>query len=160
MKLLKGKHSGNSLVELLIVMGLFTVMFVTSSLSLSSTRSRTTLGTTVDTLVADLRSQQTKAMSGDTGGGSGNINYGVKFLANSYFLFKKDDTDPDKFEVVLDNVQITNSFTGSEIIFQKGNGEILGFDPLLNTFRLTSISNPSNQKFIVVNRLGVIENIY
>ncbi len=152
---------GHTLLEILIVLGLFTVIFTATSLNLLGARSKTSLGTSVDVLLADLRAQQTKAMSGDTGGGGTNVNFGIHFLSNSYVLFKNtySASDPYNYSVNLDDVKIDTTFSGSEIIFLKGSGEVSGYNPVANTIRLTSLSSSGSPKIITINRFGVIISV-
>lgn len=151
---------GYTIIELLIVMGLFAVFFGFSSLNLLSVRSRTSLGTATDVLVSDLRTQQIKSMAGDTGGGAVDVNYGIYFSSNSYILFKGTyiSGDPANFTVNLDEATIATTFAGSMIIFNKGSGEVVGFDPNANTIRLTSLSSNAS-KIITINRFGTVTGI-
>ncbi len=151
---------GYTIIELLIVMGLFAVFFSFASLNLLSVRSRTSLGTTVDVLVSDLRTQQIKSMAGDTGGVGLNVNYGIYLSSNSYILFKGTYTsgDPANFTVNLDEATLSTTFSGTQIIFNKGSGEVAGFDPNANTIRLASISSNAS-KIITINRFGTVTSV-
>ena len=148
---------GYTIVELLVVMGLFAIFFGFASLNLLSVRSRTSLATTTEVLVSDLRAQQVRAMNGDTSGESQDINYGIYFSPNSYVLFKGtySQADTSNFSVNLDEATITTTFSASTIIFNKGSGEVVGFDPNANTIRLSSTSS-NTSKIITVNRFGVV----
>lgn len=151
---------GYTIIELLIVMGIFAIFFGFASLNLLGVRSKTSLATTTDVLVSDLRSQQVKSMTGDTGGGPQNINYGIYFTPNSYILFKGtyNPVDTTNFTVDVDEAIITTTLAGSIITFNKGSGEIVGFDPNANSIRLTSNISTSS-KIITLNRFGVITGV-
>lgn len=151
---------GYTIIELLIVMGIFAIFFGFASLNLLGVRSKTSLATTTDVLVSDLRSQQVKSMTGDTGGGPQNINYGIYFTPNSYVLFKGtySAADPTNFTVNLDEATIATTFAGSLITFNKGSGEVVDFDPNGRTIRLTSTSSGAS-KVIVINRFGVVTDV-
>ena len=150
---------GYTIIELLVVMGMFAIFFGFASLNLLSVRSRTSLATTVDVLVSDLRTQQVKAMNGDTGGGPVDINYGIHFSSNSYTLFKGTYSlgDPANFIVNVDEASIDTTFSPpDEIIFNKGSGEVVGSTPA--SIRLSSNSS-SASKVITINRFGVVTSV-
>ncbi len=156
-----GSQSGYTLIELLLVMGIFTAFFIITSMNLLSVRSKTSLGTSVDVLLADLRSQQAKAMSGASANGTSNVNYGIHFLNNSYVLFKStySVSDPLNYVVSLDNLKIDTTFFSSEIVFNKGSGEVANFDSSANTIRFSTLGGIVDQKIIIINRLGIVTSV-
>ena len=77
------KNSGFTVVEISIVMGVFMILLSLSFINFSSLPSRANVVSSTQGLIADLKSQQTLAMSGDTGGGVGQSDYGVHFEGNS-----------------------------------------------------------------------------
>ncbi|MBI3341888.1 type II secretion system protein [Candidatus Curtissbacteria bacterium] len=151
-------QKGFSIVELLIIMGIFAIFVGFTSLNLLNIRSKSSLGTAVDVLLTDLNSQQIKAMSGDNGGDI----YGIHFLSSSYVLFKGTYSagDPANFTVNLDNSSINTTLpsSSSELVFNKTSGAVVGFSSGANTIRFQT-NDISNQKIITVNRLGVVTGV-
>src|SRR3989344_9266975 len=76
------KTSGFTLVELMVVMGIFALMLGFTSINLIRPQTQANLDTTVTTLVSDLKEQQIRAMTGD-----GPSDYGVNFEPGRYTLF-------------------------------------------------------------------------
>ena len=72
-------QKGFTLPELLLVMGILTILFGFITINLLNFRQKSVLNTTVDTVVSDLKSQQNKAMVGDTQG-SGTISHYVLYF--------------------------------------------------------------------------------
>lgn len=155
MKQIKTQH-GFSITELLLIMGVFALLFGFASLNLLGIRSKTSLGTSVDVLLSDMKGQQIKAMTGTEGGD----NYGVHFQTNSYVLFKSsfNPSNPDNFEVTLDDITVDTTLPGSEVVFSKISGEVTGFNPSGNTIRFSS-SSSTDQKIITLNRFGVVRGV-
>lgn len=113
---------GLTIVELLVVMAIAIILWGISTIVFIRPQEVVNLDATVATLTADMKAQQTKAMSGDAGS-----DYGIHLETNSYTLFvgsTYDSSDPNNFAVNVDNpIQITDvTFPGSNLIFQKGSG--------------------------------------
>lgn len=154
------KSNGFSIVELLIVMGIFAIFFAFASLNLLGIRNKTSIGTSVDVLLSDLKTQQIKAMSGDANYGADNDSFGIHFLTDSYILFKGSYTpgDSNNFIVKLDDAGIDTTFPSGEILFKKISGEVNNFVPTGNTIKFSS-NNSTDQKIITVNRLGTVTGV-
>ncbi len=150
---------GFTLVEIIITVGVLTALLTLTSISLLSSRKRTSLNSSVTQVLVDLRQQQAKAMAGDTDG-SGTISaYGIYFTTGSYTLFKGpaySPSDPGNFTISLEpNQSFSSDWT---VVFNSGSGEIAGFTPGNNTLTLTdSLENIS--KTFTLNRYGVITSI-
>ncbi len=154
--------SGFTLVELLLVMGLFAILVGLSTTNFLSFQHRTTLTAGTETLLSDIKSQQTKAMVGLAPNGSSD-NFGILLSQNQYILFRGStysSSDSSNFVVALpSNIQIKSIiFPNSQIIFSKGSGEIAGFSGSQNTFVIQNLSG-NEQKTVVVNRYGVITSV-
>jgi len=152
---------GFSLVELLLTMSVIAILIGISTMNFTGIQHKTTLAATVDGLVANLSQQQIKAMVGDTEGRQVLDNYGVYFGATSYTLFNDIyySTGSANFSENLPaSQQVTSTFSNSQIIFQKGSGEILNYDPLQSSISVQDLTS-GEQKIIQFNRYGVITSI-
>jgi len=151
---------GFTIPELLIVIGILAILFGLTTPNLFKFRQRSVLNTTVDTLVSDLKSQQNKAMVGDTEGRATADYYGVRFEASQYILFHGSSYSPldaTNFNIDLDPTLSFSSITfpSSNAIFATGNGELVGFVSGSDTVTLTDSTN-GDQKIIQINIYGAI----
>lgn len=151
---------GFTLVELLIVMGIIATLIGLSTISLLRTQHNATVSSAVDQLVADMRSQQTKAMMG-TKDSTGNANnYGVHIASHSYILFQglTDPSDSTDFAVTLQGITFTTNLPSNIIVFAKSSGKFSNY--VSGTYTITAANSfGTEQKIITVNRYGVVTNI-
>lgn len=153
----RANDSGFTLVELLVVMAIAVILWTLATMTLLRPQERVNLDSVVTTLAADIKAQQTKAMTGDAGG-----DYGIHFELNRYTLFTGttyNSTDPNNFIVKVDSpVQVINiNLVNSDLVFQKGSGEAgvtTGHDGL-------TIQNSSggSSKAFIINKYGAIQEI-
>ena len=121
------------------------------------------IDSTIETVLSDIKHQQLKSMSGDTGGTSAGNSFGIHFTTSNYILFQGityDGTDPKNYVIDIDDSLEFSSvtFPQSRILFTKGSGEIAGYTPGSNTVTVRHIG--SNQtKTITINGYGVITNV-
>ena len=138
------KTSGFTLVELMVVMGIFALMLGFTSINLIRPQTQANLDTTVTTLVSDLKQQQIRAMSGD-----GPSAYGVYLEPNRYTLFTGSIYSAgatDNFSINMDG-GVTLSPT-TQIVFAQRSGET-------STTTITVTNTNSNQtKTITINQYG------
>ena len=125
------KNSGYSLTELIVVIGVLGILFGLINISLTGFYRRPVQRGINNVLTADIRSQQLKAMTGDSNGGV-NDSYGIYFSQNSYTLFKGSSYSPSESSNFIINLTEGMSFTNitfpaSTIVFQKGNGEVVNW---------------------------------
>lgn len=147
---MKRINSGFTIVELSVVMGIFLILLTLSFINLTALPSRATASSSTQNLIADLKAQQTLAMSGDTKGGGAQSSYGVHFEGGSYWLFKGsvfNPSDTSNFKVDLGDVNIT--FNTITIVFQKGSGEVLSPGTITVSNSLTN-----EVKTIDINKYG------
>lgn len=154
------RNLGFTLPELLITMGILSILFGLVTINLLHLQHNSSLNATLDTLVSDLRSQQNKAMTLDTEGRATADNYGIHFETSKYSLFhgsSYSSSDTTNFDVKLDpSLQFSNiTVPSSSIIFSKGTGEVSGVGPGSDTVVLKDTSN-NEQKTIQSNVYGVI----
>lgn len=136
-------ESGLTLIELMVAMGITLTLLTIGSLAFIKPQQKVNIDTVVNTLIADIKSQQTKAMSGDTAS-----NYTIHFEENRYIL--------DNFTVLLDeNVRITNiTFNNQDLVFQKGSGEV-NFVGSQNSLNIIN-DNSDESVQISINKYGTI----
>ncbi len=147
--------AGFTLAELSVVLGIILTLVGLATISLINTQQRTSLNTTVEIIIADLRSQQVKAMVGDTQGLASANDYGVHFDNDKYVLFYSatySTIEPSNFEVKLpENLEFS---TIGDIVFSKTTGEISS----PTTVVLKNITN-NEEKTIQLNKLGVVTQV-
>ena len=141
---------GFTIIELLVVIGVFAILATLSTLSLTQAQHSSSINSTVNVLISDLKRQQDKAMIGDTEGRGTHSNYGIHFDSTDYVLFHDiyNATDPNNFLV---NLGVTlNISTGNDVIFAKGSGE--------STATTITLSDTVShqQKTLTINQYGVI----
>lgn len=156
--------AGFTLMELVIVIAILFIISSFITISLINQQRTTSLNSSIDVLMSDISSQQTKSMTGLTNSATDTSNYGIYFLDDRYILFKGtsySEEDPANFTVMLDkDIEFSNiSFPGSNIIFSSISGEITGFLDGSNSVTVQDVSGGTS-KTIIINRYGVVENIY
>lgn len=151
---------GFTFVELVIVMGIITLLMMIASVNLLPVKQKVSLSTTVQSLITDIKQQQLKAMSGET-------NQGIYFDPDqkNYFVFKGGIYDPlntTNFKVPLgDQILVTSlDFTNRQMIFLPESGEIGSFNPSfpLNKIILQNTFS-GEQRTVSINKFGVITNV-
>lgn len=153
---------GFTLVELLVVMGMFAILASLGSITILNSQNRATSSSTIDSLITDIRQQQLKAMVGDRTVNN-TATTGVYFQPGSYTLFQAasySPNDPGNFVVTLPSVLqfMTINLHGSAIVFAPVSGAIVGYSPTNNTVTLGNTS-AGEQKVITFNKYGVITNV-
>lgn len=161
--LLNRGEKGFTLVELLVVMAIGSVLFGILSINLFRVHSDVSENAFADSLVADLKLQQSKAMNGSTEGRATGDSYGVHFLADQYILFHGTSyvaSQSSNFSVQLpENVSISGTqFPGNTVVFTKVSGDIANFTPGNNTITITENSSNSD-RVITLNRYGVVVSV-
>lgn len=133
---------GFTLLELILVMGIVSLLFVLGSLSYFSSYKSTNIETAKSVLLADLRTQQSLAMSGGESSG-------IKIDSDHYILL------PGNIVIMAkDGITFNSSFSGSgEIIFARGSGIISNFTSGQDTITLTSLGTT---QVIRLNQYGIV----
>lgn len=153
------RAAGFTLVEILVVMGLFAVTVGLTYINFLQPQNTASQGGAATTLVADLKSQQTKAMAGDSGSASSAQAHGVYVQSGSYTLFKGSSYsagDSDNYVVQAPTgVTFSTTFTSSQMVFAKGSGDFISYSATHNTITVNSSSTGVN-KVITLNRYGAI----
>lgn len=154
-------NSGFTVLELVIVMGITCVLLAIASLNLSNINPKSSLDGTVQTLTADIKQQQIKAMSGEITKTGTPDSYGIYFSGTSYTLFHGSAYNPnatDNYIVNLDHLQVTATFPLSSLIFNRSSGDINNFQAGKNTITLTQ-TDTNLTKVITINKYGAIESV-
>lgn len=161
-KNLLSQKNGLTVVELLIVMGIIGVLSAFTTVNLLGLQHHASINSSVDSLVADLRAQQLKAMNGDTENVSPNVT-GIYFGTNTqYTLFRGlnySAGNSNNFSVALDSVlRVTTTLPGSKIVFASVSGEVVNYALNQDTVTIRD-SLSTEQKVIKFNRYGTIISV-
>ena len=159
----KKSQLGFTFIELVLVMGIIAVLLGFTVFNLAGAQRSSSASTTLDTLVADIRSQQIKAMTGSTEGRSSTDSYGVHFGTNQYVLFHGTSYNPSdlsNFTVTLDPsvVFTADTFPSGNVVFQNASGEVAGFTSSTDSICLQTVVG-GNIQTITFNQYGVITSI-
>lgn len=156
------KNKGFTLLEIVIVVAVVLILSSFASINLFKFPASATVSQTVDKLAEDIKTQQIKAMVGDTEGRGTPDAYGIFFTPTSYTLFHGSAytlNEPSNFVTSLPTgYSIATTLPNSLLIFNAGNGEILNFSDSQNsiTVRTTTLSE---QRTILLNKYGALTNI-
>ncbi|OGK55762.1 hypothetical protein A3J15_03770 [Candidatus Roizmanbacteria bacterium RIFCSPLOWO2_02_FULL_38_10] len=157
------KKTGITTAELMLTIAIGSILITLASINLFGSKARTSLRTTVDTLMADFNHQQLKAMVGDSTLSLRPQSYGIRFNQNNYVLFRDinySPTDNRNFTVSLGDNILFNQITlpDNQLVFATLSGAILNFDPAANSIGLID-QVTGKQQTIMLNRFGVISGV-
>ncbi len=149
-------------IELVVVLALFGALLGMMSINLLGFKNSATLSATIDEVVVDISSQQTKAMTSTTAG-AGATPYGVRFESNRYILFHGalyNPSDTSNSSIALDTRTIFSviNLPNASIVFASQSGEIVGFDPSRASVTVYQ-QNSFVSKTIHVNQYGVVTSV-
>mgnify|MGYP001610761791 CR=1 FL=1 len=123
------KGNGFTLIETLVVAAFFIMLLGLLTINVINIEPKTSLTLATSTIIADIKKQQLKAM---TGGASSDVisDFGVYLESDKYTLYTGSNyisNNPSNSVIKLsDNITITDiGFPSSTIVFQKGSGEII-----------------------------------
>lgn len=154
---------GFTLIEIVVVMALISTLVTLGAISLSTGQQVASTRSTSGLLLSDIRSQQIKAMVGDSEGTGVTSAYGVYLGSTSYTMFRGGSYDPlssANFVVPLNNqLTLTSNLPNSQIVFLPRSGEISGYTSGLDSIFLTN-SGASETVTFTFNRLGVVISNY
>lgn len=154
---LHSNSRGISLVEILIVMGIFMVLAGASYVNLVKPVNSTNLTTTVDKVITDIKSAQNYSMAGADSA----QNHGVYFSSGYYTVFvgaTYNATDTKNRKQTFDpQIKIQNiTVPGSTLVFLEGSGEISGFSGTSYGLKVVNTQSGESRQ-ININRYGAIE---
>jgi type II secretory pathway pseudopilin PulG len=151
---------GFTFVELIVTIAILITLFSIAGMSLVGVTRTTSIASSTDRLLADVREQQLKSQVGDTEGRSTPDTYGMYFDTSSYTMFhgaSYNSADPGNFTQSLDtNLQFASP--GTSIIFSRVSGEVLDYNPNAHVIVIQDPQS-SQQRTITFNRFGVITNV-
>jgi len=154
---------GFTLPELIITMSILGMITSIIVINVLTAQSKATVNNTILTFVADLRSQQLKAMTGEKEGQAGNDAYGVRFNQTDYVLFKGTTytaNNPTNFSIKLSgSAQFTNDlFPSAQVVFASVSGEIINYVANSDSIILQDPTS-SFQKTLKLNRVGNVISV-
>ncbi len=160
---MKKNQSGVTFIELVVVIFIIMTLAWLTSVNLIGAQRKPPLTGSVDQIVTDLRNQQTKAMTGDTGGSTTNSEYGIHFGQTQYILFRGTVFNPsDSLNLAINLPQdfktTGTTFSGGNVIFAKGSGEIVNFVSGQNSVTVLNTQN-NELKTIYLNRYGTVYEV-
>jgi type II secretory pathway pseudopilin PulG len=157
------KKHGFVLIELAVVFGMLAALIGMTTINIFGSQRKASLTATIDTLVADVRSQQTKAMTGTTDNSGLPPAYGVHFDGDRYVLFRgasyssslsSNAIIPLDSRVRFSNIQFANG----NIIFASRSGDFIGYASASSSLTVNQLDS-GEVKIIQLNRYGVISSI-
>jgi prepilin-type N-terminal cleavage/methylation domain-containing protein len=142
---------GFTLIEMIVVIGIGLVILTTTTVLLLGGQRRVVKISAEEQILSDIRSAQIKAMTG-------NGSQGVYFGSSAYTLYKGsfyNANDGSNFVVNLgDSVQLTTTFSGSNIVFLAVSGEINDYVNGSDSISITDATD-NTQRVIHFNKYGV-----
>lgn len=155
------KQKGTSVLELVVVIGIFSILFGFIAVNVLNIESKASIQSSLTTLVADIKQQQIKAMSLEAGDGTEAKDQGLYFSQNSYTLFAGSSyvaTGSGNFVVPLGNNVVFSSVSipNRTLVFSKKSGEVSEYDANMHSVILQNTQN-NETKTIQINKLGVLD---
>jgi prepilin-type N-terminal cleavage/methylation domain-containing protein len=151
-------QKGFTFIELTVAIAVLAVLTTLSTVNLLTVRNRASISSASLTLLADIRAQQIKSISGDTEGSGVSSNHGIYISQNSYTLFRGNSysqNNPTNFTITLESpLTLVTTFPSSQIIFSVGSGDVTSYNASSDT---VVVSNPTTAETstIELNRYGV-----
>lgn len=157
---MKRSQGGFAFSELIVALGIFGVLLGFVTINVLRTQHQSNLSAVVDTLIADVASQQHRAMVGQVPVGIASSDAGVVFAVDRYTLFSGatfNPGDPGNTVIVLPSgVRIdTIALPNATMLFGAGSGEAGLISSGSDSITVTE-QNSGLTKAIRWNRLGVV----
>ena len=142
---------------MMLVVLIIALLFAFSVVNLGHPQQAANISTTVDMLLADIKTQQILAMSGNTGTTSAAQPHGLYLQTSQFVLFSGSSyssSATDNFtESLPSTIQLTTTIPSAQLIFVKGTGEVQGFTAGSNTITLTG---PALTRTLTISRFGAV----
>ncbi len=163
MTMVKRRTNGFVFIELIVMLGMVAVLGGLIVTNLFGSQRKAHLVGTIEPLIADIKSQQAKAMTREAVEGSIPAGYGVRFETTRYVLFHGATYNPADMSNQI--FPLEDHVTCSEIlvpdgvvVFRIGSGELASF--VSGQDRVTLRTSDTNEtKTIQFNRYGIITSI-
>jgi prepilin-type N-terminal cleavage/methylation domain-containing protein len=150
-------QAGFTLIEVLVTLAIMTALSVLTFVNLGRPQTTASLGSTVDTLVADASSERILAMAGDGGTADGPQPHGLRVQATDYTTYAGvafDSQDANNFTVTPGGgIGFSTTFASGQVQFDAISGEVRDFDPAKNTITVT---DGDETRTLTLNRFGVV----
>ncbi|HXK52874.1 type II secretion system protein [Candidatus Nomurabacteria bacterium] len=162
-KFIFSPDSGFTLIELMLVIGLFAVLSSFVAVNLARPQVTSSVDKNANTIIADIKKQQLDAMVGKYTSDS-TENKGIYFETNSYTLFSGNSynaEDPNNFTInVEEGTTLTSiNLPSNQLVFEHLSGEISGY---ISGNSSITISHSGGQSITIsLNKMGgtnVIKN--
>ncbi|MEX0616342.1 MAG: type II secretion system protein [Candidatus Woykebacteria bacterium] len=152
------KSSGFTLIEIILVIALFSLAFGFILVSITRPKSQADIRAAEDQIYFALKEAQNLAMVGSTGGSSSAESHGVHFEQNKIVIFKGASynlSDTANLETTFEpSISISPiNLPSSNIIFSKLSGEVQNYSGAQNNFALTE-SNTGQTRAFTINQYG------
>ncbi len=161
-KWVNNNKSGFTLIELLTVIGIIIIITTVFSVSFVRSQNQSLAAHLLYTLVTDIKSQQTKAMSGSTDIDRNRQPFGLHIGTYAYTLFigsKFKESDPTNQKIDINSEFILETrFPEKDIVFQPLSGELDKYNANLNTITIHEVRS-NTDTVISLNQYGVITQI-
>lgn len=149
------RHTGFTLVEMIIVVALVAMIAVLATVSFSAVTARQALDKSTDSVVAVLAQARSFTLSAKADSA-----YGVRLLTTGPVLFAGttyDAASPTNVPLLLDpRLSIANislSGGGSDVLFRK----LTGTTTQSGTFRVIITSTPTSYRTVTIYATGIVE---
>jgi type II secretory pathway pseudopilin PulG len=153
------KRSGFTIIEVLIIVGLFMILVGIGTINTSRTAQTVSLQSVYDEVVAAVGAQQLYAMTGRAASSGTNTSYGVRFEPDQYILFAGSYVAGDSANVVTQlppNMSFSTIDVPSQVvIYATESGQIQGYDSNQATVVLTD-QTTGKARTLHWNTLGVL----
>lgn len=149
---------GYTLIELIVVLGIVALLTGIASVNLIRFQQQTNITGLTDAFITNVKEQQTKAMAGDAEGRGANSPYGVNIALDQYIQFHDTFTSGESSNRVITLppiTEITTTFPNSQIVFEGGSGEIIGYSSANSSVTIRNVQT-NDQKVIHFNRYGAV----
>lgn len=164
LKSTKYTQSGLTLIELMVVVGILGVLFSLTTISLTGLIPKANVSSSIDTLIADLKHQQQKAMLGESGTSNATASaqpFGVHIDSNQYVLYGgisySAASSSNSAIPVASTIQLSTTFGSGNILFNRGAGDISAY---ASGSGITVTDTTTNiQKVIQLNKFGVVTGV-
>lgn len=150
-------NPGFTFVEIVIVMGIMTLLMMIASFNFFPIQQKTSLSLTIQSLITDIKEQQLKAMSGQS-------TQGIYFNPDqkNYIVFKGatyESSNTSNFNIPLGNQIIVSSidFNGRQLLFAPVSGEISNFASGNKIVLQNTTSN--EQRTVFFNKYGTVISV-